>query len=99
MNNYEKIGRWLCKIYYSIGGIKFLPAEIISIIEKILQRDLVWISLMSGDLRKKTARQNFLGDPILEGYESIDGKENFIRVKELILYSTIGSEILHLLNS
>lgn len=84
-------------MYYAPGGREQIPLGLREKVEEVIAKERCWLSLMSGDLRKNHVRQNFLGARLIEDMASIDGAESFLRVKEVLLYSTIGKRVIEYL--
>ena len=103
LTNLEKIGRYLCTMYYR-GELRGVNSELVSCVEKPLidaadrrgRTAEVWRKLMSGDFAKLTtpARARVMGGRAKRTEElnifSIDG--GALCESEVLLYGVVGLE-------
>lgn len=108
LTNLEKIGRYLCTMYYR-GELRGVNSELVSCVERPLidaadrrgRTAEVWRKLMSGDFAKLTtpARARVMGGRAKRTEEldifSIDG--GALCEYEVMLYGVVGTEFQKLL--
>lgn len=93
LTDIEKIGRMLCKDYYN-GTIQPGSCEEAICIESVIKNNTGMLELMSGLLSHAHVAQRIrsLGAGYITGiYDSIDGRENTLRVNEVAMYAAVGA--------